>query len=199
MAVFHQSVDLTSHKVDAGQQADRAEALIFMIAGDGCMHAGLRRQVRGGTLLLFATTQFSSLGLPGRKPSGNAINSTPRSRRLRALRTSQSTATIGHDAPLVPGDDVGEREAVKMALTNAIEDLKARPATLMPSPPESEDGEARLWRDPYCRNIGEVTGQSIRGIEPDFLGPNSTRRQSTFRCAFDFLIGRQHDLDLLCS
>ena len=53
MAVLHQSMDLAGHKVDAGQQADRAEALIFMIAGEGRMHAGLRRQVRcrGGNRL----------------------------------------------------------------------------------------------------------------------------------------------------
>ena len=38
MPVFHQSMDLAGHKVDAGQQADRAEALIFMIAGEGRMH-----------------------------------------------------------------------------------------------------------------------------------------------------------------
>jgi len=53
MAVFHQSMDLAGHKVDAGQQADRAEALIFMIAGERRMPAGLRRQVRrrGGNRL----------------------------------------------------------------------------------------------------------------------------------------------------
>jgi hypothetical protein len=32
-------MDLAGHKVDAGQQADRAEALIFMIAGERRMHA----------------------------------------------------------------------------------------------------------------------------------------------------------------
>jgi hypothetical protein len=46
MAVFHQSLDLAGQQVDAGQQADRAEALIFMIAGEGRMLAGLQRQVR---------------------------------------------------------------------------------------------------------------------------------------------------------
>jgi hypothetical protein len=46
MAIFDQSMDLAGHKVDAGQQADGSEALIFMIAGEGRMHAGLRRQVR---------------------------------------------------------------------------------------------------------------------------------------------------------
>ena len=33
MPVFDQSMDLAGHKVDAGQQADRAQALIFLIAG----------------------------------------------------------------------------------------------------------------------------------------------------------------------
>src|SRR6516165_1821397 len=46
LAVLHQSMDLAGHKVDAGQQADPAEALIFMIAGESRTLAGLRRQVR---------------------------------------------------------------------------------------------------------------------------------------------------------
>jgi hypothetical protein len=33
-------MDLAGHKVDAGQQADGSEALIFMIAGEGRMHEG---------------------------------------------------------------------------------------------------------------------------------------------------------------
>jgi len=35
MALLRQSVDLAGHKVNAGQQANGAEALIFMIAGEG--------------------------------------------------------------------------------------------------------------------------------------------------------------------
>ena len=35
-------MDLAGYKVDAGQQADRAEALIFVIEGEGRMHAGLK-------------------------------------------------------------------------------------------------------------------------------------------------------------
>jgi hypothetical protein len=46
MAVLYQSMDLAGHQVDASQQADRTETLIFMIAGEGRMPARLRRQVR---------------------------------------------------------------------------------------------------------------------------------------------------------
>ena len=41
MAVLDQDVNLAGHKVDAGQQADRAVALVFMISGEGGMNAGL--------------------------------------------------------------------------------------------------------------------------------------------------------------
>ena len=48
VAVLDESMDLAGEQIDAGQQTDRAVALIFMIAREGRMHAGLRRQVRGG-------------------------------------------------------------------------------------------------------------------------------------------------------
>jgi hypothetical protein len=47
MAIPDQGMDLASEEVDAGQQADRAVALVFVLAGEGRMHAGLGRQVRG--------------------------------------------------------------------------------------------------------------------------------------------------------
>jgi hypothetical protein len=41
-------MDLAGDEVDAGQQTDCAVALIFMLAREGRMHAGLGRQIRGG-------------------------------------------------------------------------------------------------------------------------------------------------------
>ena len=46
MAIPDQGMDLAGKQVDAGQQADRAVALIFMIAREGRVQAGLGRQVR---------------------------------------------------------------------------------------------------------------------------------------------------------
>jgi hypothetical protein len=50
MAILDHSVNLAGDKVDAGQQGDRAVALVFMVAGEGRMNAGLGRQI-GGTSL----------------------------------------------------------------------------------------------------------------------------------------------------
>ena len=47
VAILDQGVDLAGEQIDAGQQADRAVALVFVIAREGRMHAGLGRQVRG--------------------------------------------------------------------------------------------------------------------------------------------------------
>jgi hypothetical protein len=46
MAILDQRMDLAGDEVDAGQQADCAVALIFMIAREGRVQAGLGRQVR---------------------------------------------------------------------------------------------------------------------------------------------------------
>jgi hypothetical protein len=43
VAILDQSVNRAGEQVDAGQQADRAEALIFMIAREGRVLAGLGR------------------------------------------------------------------------------------------------------------------------------------------------------------
>jgi hypothetical protein len=43
MAILDQSVNLTGEQIDAGQQADRAITLIFMIAREGRMDTGLGR------------------------------------------------------------------------------------------------------------------------------------------------------------
>jgi hypothetical protein len=48
VAILDQSVNRAGEQVDAGQQADRAVALIFMIAREGRVRAGLGRQIRGG-------------------------------------------------------------------------------------------------------------------------------------------------------
>jgi hypothetical protein len=40
-------VNLAGDKVDAGQQGDCAVALVFMVAGEGRMNAGLGRQIGG--------------------------------------------------------------------------------------------------------------------------------------------------------
>src|SRR5271168_1423846 len=48
MAILDQRMDLAGDEVDAGQQADRAVALIFMLPCEGRVDAGLGRQVRGG-------------------------------------------------------------------------------------------------------------------------------------------------------
>lgn len=48
VAVFDEGADLAGEQVDARQQADRAVALIFMIAREGRVRAGLGRQIRGG-------------------------------------------------------------------------------------------------------------------------------------------------------
>ena len=47
MAILGQRMDLASDEVDAGQQADRAVALIFMLPWEGRVDAGLGRQIRG--------------------------------------------------------------------------------------------------------------------------------------------------------
>ena len=45
VAVLDHGVNLAGDKVDAGQQGDRAVALVFMVAGEGRMNAGLGRQI----------------------------------------------------------------------------------------------------------------------------------------------------------
>ena len=47
VAIPDQRVDLAGEQIDAGQQADRAMTLVFMIAREGLMDAGFGRQVRG--------------------------------------------------------------------------------------------------------------------------------------------------------
>jgi hypothetical protein len=47
VALFDQGVNLAGNKVDAGQQADRAVALVFMVAGEGRMNTGFGRQIGG--------------------------------------------------------------------------------------------------------------------------------------------------------
>jgi hypothetical protein len=46
MAILDQSVNLTGEQIDAGQQADRAITLIFVIAREGRMGSGFGRQIR---------------------------------------------------------------------------------------------------------------------------------------------------------
>ena len=46
VAVFDQGMDLAGDQIDPGQQADRAVALVFIIAREGRVHARLGRQVR---------------------------------------------------------------------------------------------------------------------------------------------------------
>src|SRR5450755_3194072 len=46
VAVFDQGVDLAGEQIDPGQQAERAVALILMIARECCVGAGHRRQIR---------------------------------------------------------------------------------------------------------------------------------------------------------
>src|SRR5258706_2512292 len=48
VAILDQGMDLAGDEIDAGQQADRAVALIFVLACEGRVHAGLGRQVRSG-------------------------------------------------------------------------------------------------------------------------------------------------------
>jgi hypothetical protein len=48
MAILDQGMDLVGDEVDAGQQADRAVALVFMLTCERCVHAWHGRQVRGG-------------------------------------------------------------------------------------------------------------------------------------------------------
>src|SRR5258707_15309596 len=48
MAILDQGMDLAGDEVDAGQQADCAMALIFMLTCEGRMYAGLGRRVRSG-------------------------------------------------------------------------------------------------------------------------------------------------------
>ena len=47
MAILDQGVNLSGDEIDPGQQADRAVALIFMLACEGGMHAGRGRQIGG--------------------------------------------------------------------------------------------------------------------------------------------------------
>jgi len=46
MAVPDQGMDLAGEQIDPGQQAERAMAFVFVIAGEGGVHAGFGRQVR---------------------------------------------------------------------------------------------------------------------------------------------------------
>ena len=46
VAILDQGMDLAGEQINAGQQADRAVALIFMIAREGRVRAGLGRQIR---------------------------------------------------------------------------------------------------------------------------------------------------------
>jgi hypothetical protein len=46
MAIPDQGVNRTSEQIDTGQQADRAVTVVFIIAREGCMGAGLGRQIR---------------------------------------------------------------------------------------------------------------------------------------------------------
>ena len=48
MAVLDQGVNLAGEQIDTGQHTDCAVALVLVIAGEGRVFAGLRRQVRGG-------------------------------------------------------------------------------------------------------------------------------------------------------
>ena len=47
VAILDQGVHLAGQQIDAGQQADRAVALVFMVACEGRMHAGFRGQIGG--------------------------------------------------------------------------------------------------------------------------------------------------------
>ena len=47
VAILDQSMDLAGDEVDASEQADRAVAPVFMLACEGRMHAGRRRQIGG--------------------------------------------------------------------------------------------------------------------------------------------------------
>ena len=48
VALLHQGMDLAGDKIDAGQQADRAVALVLKLAREGRVDARLGRQVRSG-------------------------------------------------------------------------------------------------------------------------------------------------------
>src|SRR3954454_10520895 len=48
VAILDQSVDLAGDEINPSQQTDRAVPLVFMLAGKGRVHAGLRRQIGGG-------------------------------------------------------------------------------------------------------------------------------------------------------
>lgn len=48
VTVLDQGMDLAGDKVDAGQQADRAVALVLELAREVRVHARFGRQVRGG-------------------------------------------------------------------------------------------------------------------------------------------------------
>ena len=45
VAILDQGVHLAGQQIDAGQQADRAVALVFMVACEGRMHAGFGGQI----------------------------------------------------------------------------------------------------------------------------------------------------------
>ena len=47
MPILGQRMDLAGDEVDAGQQADGAVALIFMLTCEGCMDARFGRQIQG--------------------------------------------------------------------------------------------------------------------------------------------------------
>ena len=59
VAIFHQGVNLAGQQVDTGQQADRAVALVFVVAREGRMNAGFGRQ-SGAVVAIAWMPGFSS-------------------------------------------------------------------------------------------------------------------------------------------
>jgi hypothetical protein len=72
VAVSDQGMHLASQQIDPGQQAERAMAVIFMIAREGRMDTGLGRQIRRGRcygldtrLFIVGDDRCQLAGLPG--------------------------------------------------------------------------------------------------------------------------------------
>ena len=69
VAILDAGVDLAGEQVDASQQADGTVALVFMIAGDGRVNAGHRRQVRSGQADRLHASRHRTRSRPRRQTS----------------------------------------------------------------------------------------------------------------------------------
>jgi hypothetical protein len=152
-------------------------------------------------------------GLRGPKPSGRAISGAERVRWHR--RRHGRASGVGSDAPLVPsapppGDDFAERQGAINACDELVQQLRAITATLMPPTAKTANpGCGTDWvSSARLASSSAIARRSRTSCADGIIHPSDQAKfprtnvgigcPSTFQCAFDFLVGRRHDLDPLC-